>query len=178
MAFILKTIFSFCVLIAASLTQITVLAINPNTGLWANYHYSLLYLAAFLLSIIFKNNYACIAAIFFLFAGIIGLPIFAFGGGFAYIFEPSFVYLLGLVMLCAISFYQEFHSEKFLFNGINFGPLLGICAAHILALLLLALTARLNLDNLFALSLYQFIYDLFFALISLTTLAMLSKPKP
>ncbi|HFF8360423.1 TPA: biotin transporter BioY, partial [Enterococcus faecium] len=46
----------------------------------------------------------------YLILGIIGLPIFASGGGYAYIFKPTFGFLLAFVTLPII---QSFISNKF-----------------------------------------------------------------
>ena len=38
------------------------------------------------------------AVVIYIFLGLIGLPIFAEGGGFAYIFKPSFGYIIGFAV--------------------------------------------------------------------------------
>jgi biotin transporter BioY len=164
---IVKILFCFSALIFAALVQVPLIAYSPNLHQLGIYNYSPLFITCFLLAMLFKNNYACAGAILFLVAGIIGAPIFAFGGGFQYITEPGFGYILALIPLAFIAFYLRFHAPGFAYklpDGKSLGPLVGIVAAHLFGLLFLLLTARLNLSNFFSLSLYQFIYDMIFGL--------------
>lgn len=43
------------------------------------------------------------ATAIYCFAGILGLPVFTSGGGFAYVLKPSFGYILGFILSAAVS---------------------------------------------------------------------------
>lgn len=50
-----------------------------------------------LASLLLGRKLASLSMMVYLFLGLIGLPVFANGGGIAYIFQPSFGYLLGFL---------------------------------------------------------------------------------
>jgi biotin transport system substrate-specific component len=53
--------------------------------------------------------YACMSQLVYLIAGLLGLPIFANGGGAGYVFQPTFGYLLGLPLVAFLL--AKFHSR-------------------------------------------------------------------
>lgn len=112
----------------------------------------------------------------YLLAGIIGLPVFAFGGGFRYIMEPGFGYLLGLIPLSVIAFYYQVHlpDSPIKFLGTNIVPLLGIVVAHLCGLGFLLITFRFSFENFLNLSGMQLAYDLLLGFLALTFI----KPQP
>lgn len=54
-------------------------------------------LFVFLSALILDKKQAFLSTLIYLIIGLIGVPIFAKGGGFNYIFEPSFGYLIGFL---------------------------------------------------------------------------------
>lgn len=90
-----------------------------------------LQLPVFLLTAFILGEYAVISAIIYLVLGLVGLPVFAFGGGLGYVFQPSFGYIIGFVIAC-------FVCGK-LFNPLNQGNRLTIKRAIVVTLLFLAI---------------------------------------
>ena len=60
--------------------------------------------------------YGCLSQILYVGLGLVGVPIFTSGGGFSYIFNPSFGYLLGFILVPIIVglLTRKFGSSKFL----------------------------------------------------------------
>ncbi|MDD2534039.1 MAG: biotin transporter BioY [Eubacteriales bacterium] len=56
------------------------------------------FIISLLTGIVLGGHRALLAQGLYLFMGLIGLPVFAKGGGIAYIFEPSFGYLIGMAL--------------------------------------------------------------------------------
>jgi biotin transport system substrate-specific component len=161
---LIKIVFCLAVMYLATFSQITFLQYNFSESSFVPYEYSLIYISVFALSLAFRVNYAFVAVIIYLLAGLIGLPLFAYGGGWTYIFEPSFGYLLGLLPLSLITFLHKHFSGEFAmksFNGKSLGPLMGILIAHGFGMFFLALTGRLSLSSFMCMSSYQLFYDLF-----------------
>ncbi len=52
----------------------------------------------FILSCLLEKKLAALTVIAYLILGLIGLPVFSKGGGFGYVFQPSFGFLLGFVI--------------------------------------------------------------------------------
>lgn len=155
---ILKIIFCFVVLACSALTTFPLIGFGDSFI----YQYSLLYIACFVLSNVFYNNYAFAAVLIYILAGLCGLPIFAFGAGLGYIQEPSFGYLLGLIPLSIIAFYFRYYVDNFpilTLQNKSLGPLLGIFAAHACGIFYLLCKGDLNLENLISGSGYQLFYD-------------------
>lgn len=169
MSAIFKILFSLALLILSAFVQIPLVQYEFASDKFVLFNYALTYLVCFLLSISFKNNYSFIAVILYLILGILGLPFFAFGGGFHYLLEPSFGYLLGLIPLSVTAFYFQLHDSRssLKFLGVNLSPLLGILFAHLLGLFVLLITARLNFENFLNLSGMQLCYDLLFSYFAL-----------
>jgi biotin transport system substrate-specific component len=160
---IIKILFCLVAMYLATFTQITLFQYDFSKSILVPYEYSLIYIVVFILSLAFRVNYAFVAVIIYVLAGLIGLPLFAYGGGWTYIFEPSFGYILGLLPLSLISFLFKHLSNDFVmrsFNGKSLGPLTGILIAHGFGLTFLALTGRLTLSSLMCMSSYQLFYDL------------------
>lgn len=166
----IKIIFCLTVMYLATFSQITLLQYDFSNSTLVPYEYSLIYIAVFALSLAFRVNYAFIAIIIYLLAGLIGLPLFAYGGGWTYIFQSSFGYVLGLLPLSLITFLFKHLSNDFVlrsFNGKSLGPIVGILVAHGFGLFFLALTGRLSLASLMCMSSYQLFYDLFLGYLTL-----------
>lgn len=168
-----KIVFCFSALCLSALVQVPLLQLDTGSAGLVAYDYSLIYLCTFALSISFKTNYTFAALIIYLLAGLAGLPIFAFGGGLSYIFEPSFGYLLGLFPLSILAFFFKYHVKEFglkSFSDKSLGPLMGFLVAHAFGIVFLLITGRLSLENLLSMSSYQLFYDLFFGYLLLSLL--------
>lgn len=175
---IIKLIFCYTLLILAALVQVPVLSYNHELNAFVFYDYSLLFITAFTLSIAFKNNYCFFSVLLYLVSGLAGLPIFAFGGAWQYIFEPSFGFLLALIPLSIISFYNKYNSNETglkTFCNSNLTPLYGLITAHIFGLIFLFITGRFRLNEFFALHIYQLLYDLIFGYFVIVIMSLYDK---
>ncbi|MDD9898521.1 MAG: biotin transporter BioY [Candidatus Melainabacteria bacterium] len=162
----ISVIFCYTLLCLSNFVELPLWSFDPTTGALTSYDYRLLYIVCFILSTSFRNNYALIAVGLYLISGLAGLPIFAFGGGVNYVFEPSFGYLLGLIPLSLLAFYAKIHIPEIgvrTFRDRSVLPLMGLVIAHGLGLIYLLVTQRLDLSNFASMSLYQIFYDIFLA---------------
>lgn len=155
---IIKIFFCYSALCISSFVQIPLLRYDFLENALVNYDYSPQFLLCFLLAILFNKNYISLAAVLYLVSGLIGLPIFAYGGGWKYIYEPSFPYILSLSILSMLTFIYKHERVWILKNA----SLIAIPAAHLFSLFALILTGKLNLASFFNLCFYQFIYDMIF----------------
>ncbi len=163
---LIKIIFCFSLLCLAAFVQLPLLQYDTAIDAFTPYNYSLIYIVCFALSLVGRNNYAFFAVLIYLAAGLCGLPIFAFGGGWQYVFEPSFGYLIGLIPLSALAFYIRYNWDALgikTFNNRSILPLLALVVAHVFGLVYLLILREFNLHNLLSMSAYQFIYDIFWA---------------
>ncbi|MDA0771745.1 MAG: biotin transporter BioY [Cyanobacteria bacterium] len=159
-----KIIFCYALLCLSNFVELPFWAFSGDS--LVVYDYRLLYITCFILSLAFKNNYAFIASCLYIISGLAGLPIFAFGGGIEYIFEPSFGYILGLLVISLLAFYSKIHIPEIgvrTFRDKSILPLMSIVFAHALGLIYLLGTQRLDLDHFASMTLYQIFYDLFIA---------------
>ncbi|MCI2056054.1 MAG: biotin transporter BioY [Oscillibacter sp.] len=60
--------------------------------------FTLQFLFTMLAGLLLGGKLGCISVSVYIFMGLLGLPVFAEGGGFAYIFKPSFGYLIGFAV--------------------------------------------------------------------------------
>ncbi|EGO7558699.1 biotin transporter BioY, partial [Enterococcus faecalis] len=117
----------------------------------------------------------------YLILGIIGLPIFASGGGYAYIFKPTFGFLLAFVTLPII---QSFISNKFnngIYSSFKKNAIINICCLlyiYLIGIIYKILILSFYTNNVTSLSilisittLIDFSFDLLLVLI--TSLIML-----
>ncbi len=58
---------------------------------------------ALLAGICLGSGWGSLSILLYVFLGLIGVPIFAGGGGFAYVFQPTFGYLIGFAVAAAVS---------------------------------------------------------------------------
>lgn len=151
---LIKIGFCFSVLVLSAFVQI------PLFG----YDYPVLFISCFLLTLVFEKNYALVAVLTYLVAGVIGFPIFTYGGGFSYIHEASFGHLLSLIPLALFAFFWKHVSLRE--YGWAFLKNLSVAAipvAHLFGFLYLFATHNLNFENFMGLSLYPMLYDIVFA---------------
>lgn len=107
-----KTVFCIVSLVLAFLTQIPLFSFNFGDMTFQKFLYSPALLLVFVLSLIFKNNYALISLVLIFIAVLFGLPLFSFGGGWQYIFQPSLGFIIGMFALSVMVFYHCYHREK------------------------------------------------------------------
>ncbi len=63
-----------------------------------------------LAALILNKRYALLATLSYMLLGLVGVPVFASGGGFQYIFNPTFGYIIGFVLG---AFFASFYLDKF-----------------------------------------------------------------
>ena len=164
----LKVIFCFSLLCFSSFLEAPVLAFDFFGSEFFVFNYSVQFILVFALSILFRNNYAFFAIILYLIAGLAGLEVFSFGSGVSYTLSPHFGYLLAMLLLSALAFQLKYYFDSSVENGeevvVNkfLLPLIPFFAAHIFGLFYMIVLGNFNLENLFALGLYQIFYDLIF----------------
>lgn len=66
----------------------------PSIGM----HFTLQWLFILLASLLLEKKNACISVATYLLLGLIGLPVFASGGGIGYLLKPTFGFLLGFLI--------------------------------------------------------------------------------
>lgn len=159
-----KTLFCIVLLVFAFLSQIPLFSFDFQTAEFDLFLYSPALITVFILSIIFKNNYAVISLVVILLAVLFGLPLFSFGGGWQYIKEPSFGYILAMIFMSVIVFYHNYHSEdkdNFFLNS-----LVSLIMTHLFGMLYFILLKQFDFIPV-RIFLFQFIFDLVFAMIFL-----------
>ena len=65
--------------------------------------FTLQLLFVFLAGILLGPLYGAISQVVYVLLGLIGLPIFTFGGGFSSVFQPSFGFLIGFIPAAAVT---------------------------------------------------------------------------
>jgi biotin transport system substrate-specific component len=146
--------------------QLPLLQYDSSLDGFTVYNYSLLYIVCFALSLVCRNNYAFVATALYLVSGLCGLPVFAFGGGYGYIWEPSFGYLIGLLPLSAMAFYIRYRWDALgikTFNNRSILPLLALILAHLIGLIYLLIMRKFTVNTFMSLTGYQLLYDIFWA---------------
>lgn len=66
-------------------------------------------LMVMLCSLILRRYRATVAVLLYLLIGLLGIPIFALGGGPAYVFQPSFAYLLAFIPMSLVISFTKSH---------------------------------------------------------------------
>ena len=102
--------------------------------------------ATFLLCLLILPNYQPLITIaVYIFAGLIGLPIFAQGGGFAYLLNPSFGYLLGFLITALLKgVFQKQRSQTY--KALLITSLIAITITHLIGNLYCYAVLTLNLN--------------------------------
>ena len=92
--------------------------------------------AVLLIGCLGGKNAALLSQLAYLTCGLLGLPIFDRGGGWLYVFEPNFGYLLGFVIgawICGYFAFQKFAT----INSLLLSCLSGLLAIHVVGILYL-----------------------------------------
>jgi len=87
-------------------------------------------LIVMLVPMVFGASVSFIGMFLYLLLGLIGLPIFAHGGGIAYVLNPTFGYLLGFVISSVVIGYISDKTENI--KGFISGGLLGLIIIYFL----------------------------------------------
>jgi biotin transport system substrate-specific component len=146
-----KLIFSLSLLVLASFV---ILPIGP-------FSYCPQLLIVFFLSQIFRKNYALLAVFIYLLLGIFGLPIFRYGGGWTYLSEPSFGFLLAMIPLALLGFYFKNHLEASSSTRILL-LLSSVFLSHFIAYVFFLFRMSFDFIPFFWSGLLQFVLDVFF----------------
>ncbi len=148
---LVKVAFCFSMLTLTAFVQVPIMG----------YDYPLLFITCFLLTQLFRRNYALIAVMIYLVIGLSGLPVFTYGGGFTYVHEASFGYLLCLIPLALLGFFwKHIPLSMFGFRYIKNFSVVAIVVAHVCGFMYLLISGRLSFDNFMGLSFYPLLYDM------------------
>ena len=74
--------------------------------------FTLQYLFTMMAGLLLGPKLGAMAVTFYMLLGLIGLPIFAEGGGLWYIFKPSFGYIIGFIVGTFVTGYIAEHMKK------------------------------------------------------------------
>lgn len=156
--------FSFCLvaLVFAFLSQIPLFGFDFQNMQFEVFYYSPALIFVFMMSRAFKNNYAFIALILILIAVLFGIPLFSFGGGWQYIFQPSFGYVIAMIIMSVTIFYQYYHSQdkEFLLQK----SLLTLFLTHLFGIVFFLCFSKLDFMP-FKTIFTQMLFDMIFAMI-------------
>jgi len=157
---------AFCIvsLVFAFLVQVPLFAFDFRDAQFENFSYSPALLLVFILTCCYKNNYAFMSLIVILIAVLFGLPLFSFGGGWQYILQPSFGFILAMILMSVIVFYKYHHTEtrEYFFRD----ALLALLAANLFGVLFFMVFNQFDFTP-FKIFIYQALFDLVFAIIFL-----------
>lgn len=131
---------------------------------FGGFSYSPIFLVLFIISQIFTKNYATVGSFAYIILGILGLQVFAFGGGIHYFGEQGFTYLIALIPFTIFAFIYKSSFEEILADQKKlFKPLIAFGILHLLANVLLIVTGRFNFFRFLDLSLMTALLDVFLA---------------
>jgi len=74
---------------------------------------------------------AMMSQLLYLMIGLIGIPIFANGGGITYVFQPTFGYLIGFLLCATIVGYGVERLNRVTFTGVLAWSLLGLALVYL-----------------------------------------------
>ena len=80
---------------------------------------------------------AMMSQLLYLMIGLIGIPIFAYGGGITYIFQPTFGYLIGFLLCATVIGYGVERMGKVTFSGVLGWSVLGLTLVYVVGVLYL-----------------------------------------
>ena len=80
---------------------------------------------------------AFISQLLYLMIGLIGIPIFANGGGITYVFQPTFGYLIGFLLCATVVGYGVDRMGKVTFSGVLGWSCLGLVLVYVVGVLYL-----------------------------------------
>ena len=130
--------------------------------------YNIQAITVWAVGILFGPNLGLIATGIYLLFGLLGLPMFAGGGGFDYYKEPTFGYLISLPLLAFLSGLLHEQNKNLL------SVFIPIFTTHLLGILYLLVFQSNKLDLTWHLSFSMISYDLIFALLLTPIMPILS----
>lgn len=74
--------------------------------------FTLQYLFTMLAGLLLGSKYGALSVLFYIVLGLVGLPIFAEGGGFWYLLKPSFGYIIGFMVGTYVTGWMAEHFKK------------------------------------------------------------------
>lgn len=80
---------------------------------------------------------AMISQLLYIMIGLIGIPIFANGGGITYVFQPTFGYLIGFMLCATVIGYGVDRVKKLTFAGVFSWSVLGLALVYLVGVLYL-----------------------------------------
>ncbi len=80
---------------------------------------------------------AMISQLLYLMIGLIGIPIFANGGGITYVFQPTFGYLIGFLLCATLIGYGVGRLKKVTFSGVFMWSVIGLALVYLVGVLYL-----------------------------------------
>jgi biotin transport system substrate-specific component len=128
-------------------------------------NYSPLFLVAFLLSQFGDYNYAMIGSTLYLVLGLVGLPLFAYGGGFEYIHINTFGFLIALIPFTWLAFMYRSPDG---FKDINYRQLSAFLALHAIGAIYMIVSKKFEVYSFINLSLVQGLVDIILAVLILS----------
>lgn len=125
----------------------------------------------FILSLL-DRKYATITIVAYIVLGLVGYPIFALGGGWKYLFEYGFYYILGYVP--AVFFSGSIVKGNYSFINIIKAVFVGVLVIHIIGSLGMVFIATLKHESstsilgwILTMSGTKMLYDMFFSVIAM-----------
>ncbi|MEE0777200.1 MAG: biotin transporter BioY [Bacillota bacterium] len=91
------------VVLCALFIALTALGARINFPLPMGNYYSLQFLFVLLAGMLLGPGYGALSLGLYVVLGLVGFPLFAAGGGFAYVVKPTFGFLLGFIMAAFVS---------------------------------------------------------------------------
>jgi biotin transport system substrate-specific component len=80
---------------------------------------------------------AFLSQLLYLMIGLIGIPIFANGGGITYVFQPTFGYLIGFLLCATVIGFGIDRMGKVTFSGVLAWSILGLLLVYVVGVLYL-----------------------------------------
>ena len=125
----------------------------------------------FILSLL-DRKYATLTVLGYIVLGLVGYPIFALGGGWRYVFEYGFYYILGYIP--ALYFAGSIIKGNYSFINILKAVFVGVLVAHIIGSLGMIFIATLKHESstsiggwVLAMSGLKIFYDMFFSVVAM-----------
>ena len=150
---------------------------TPN-GIWEHgfikhYKYIPQIPAIFFILSLLDRKYAMLTVLGYIVFGLIGYPIFALGGGWRYIFEYGFYYIIGYIP--ALFFAGSIVKENYSFVNIIKAVFVGVLVVHIVGSLGMIFIATLKHESsaiifgwILTMSGTKMLYDIFFSVIAVS----------
>jgi len=100
-----------------------------------------------LAGLILGRKYGALSVILYIVLGLIGFPIFTEGGGFSYIFKPTFGYIIGFCIGAFITGIIAHKNSAPSFKRLLFASLLGLMVIYIIGMIYFYFMSNLVIEN-------------------------------